>query len=49
VIGAVSAGMRAVWVQRDPAVPFDPWELEPTATIGDLSELSAAVQAHQTA
>jgi 2-haloacid dehalogenase len=49
VIGAVSAGMPAVWVRRDPAVPFDPWELEPTATIGDLSELTEAVQAHQSA
>ena len=49
VIGAISAGMLAVWVQRDPAIPFDPWELEPTATIDDLSKLAAAVQAHQPA
>jgi 2-haloacid dehalogenase len=39
VIGAVSAGMLAVWVQRDPAVAFDPWELEPTAVISDLADL----------
>jgi 2-haloacid dehalogenase len=47
VIGAIAAGMRAVWVQRDPAIPFDPWELEPTAVIHDLSDLSAAVLARQ--
>ena len=49
VIGAIAAGMLAVWVQRDPAIPFDPWEIEPTATISDLSELADAVQAHQPA
>jgi 2-haloacid dehalogenase len=43
VIGAVSAGMCAVWVQRDPAIPFDPWELQPTAVIRDLSGLMQAV------
>ena len=47
VIGAISAGMLAVWVQRDPAVPFDPWELEPTATIHDLSQLADAVLERQ--
>jgi len=47
VIGAISAGMLAVWVQRDPATPFDPWELEPTAVIHDFSELSGAVLARQ--
>ena len=43
VIGAMSAGMSAVWVQRDPAVPFDPWELQPTAVIRNLSGLVRAV------
>jgi 2-haloacid dehalogenase len=47
VIGAISAGMLAVWLQRDPAMPFDPWEVEPTAVIHDLSELSGAVLARQ--
>jgi 2-haloacid dehalogenase len=47
VIGAVSAGMFAVWVQRDPAIPFDPWELEPTAVIPDLSGLAQAVTARR--
>jgi len=47
VIGAVAAGMHAAWLQRDPAVPFDPWELEPTVTIRDLSQLTHAVLERQ--
>ena len=43
VIGAVSCGMRAAWVQRSPANIFDPWELDPTVVISDLSELPAAI------
>jgi 2-haloacid dehalogenase len=43
VVGAVSAGMHAAWLQRDAMVPFDPWELEPTVTISDLSQLAHAV------
>jgi 2-haloacid dehalogenase len=43
VIGAVSAGMQAAWLQRDATVPFDPWELEPTVVITDLSQLAHAV------
>jgi len=39
VIGAVSAGMKAAWLQRSPAVVFDPWEIEPDLVIRDLSEL----------
>jgi len=47
VIGAVSAGMQAAWVQRDPAVPFDPWELGPTAVVADLGELAQAIMRRQ--
>lgn len=43
VIGAVSAGMRAAWVHRNPAVVFDPWELQPTAVIRGLEELPGVV------
>lgn len=39
VIGAISAGMRSVWVKRDPKTIFDPWEVEPTEIINDLTEL----------
>ena len=39
VIGALSAGMRAAWVRRQPATIFDPWEFEPTLTLGSLADL----------
>ena len=44
VIGAVSAGMRAAWVKRSPQAVFDPWELEPTITIGSLGELAQGIR-----
>ena len=43
VIGAVSAGMRAAWVMRSPQALFDPWEIEPTITIGSLTELAEGI------
>ena len=39
VIGAISAGMRAAWVQRSSTTVFDPWGIEPTVTIGSLNDL----------
>ncbi len=39
VIGAISAGMRAAWVQRSKEAIFDPWGVEPTLTIASLREL----------
>lgn len=39
VIGAISAGMRAAWVQRSKEAIFDPWGIEPTITVGNLGEL----------
>jgi len=39
VIGAVSAGMRAAWVRRSPEAIFDPWGIEPTVTVGGITEL----------
>ena len=41
VIGALSAGWRAAWVKRSPGKLFDPWELEPTATVPSLTDLPA--------
>lgn len=43
VIGAISAGMRGAWVRRSPQAIFDPWEIEPTITIGSLSELAEGI------
>ncbi|EAQ04985.1 L-2-haloalkanoic acid dehalogenase, HAD superfamily protein [Pseudooceanicola batsensis HTCC2597] len=39
VIGAMASGWQAVWVQRDPAVAFDPWGPQPTLTLASLQEL----------
>lgn len=39
VIGAISAGMHAAWVQRSKEAIFDPWGIEPTITVGSLGEL----------
>ena len=43
VIGAVSAGMKAAWLQRSSAVVFDPWGIDPTAVVHSLSELSEKI------
>lgn len=39
VIGAISAGMKAVWLKRNPEMVFDPWGIEPTITISSMTEL----------
>ena len=39
VIGAISAGMKAAWVQRSKESLFDPWEIKPTITVKSLLEL----------
>jgi 2-haloacid dehalogenase len=39
VIGAISAGMKSAWLQRNAKALFDPWEITPTLTIKHLSQL----------
>ncbi len=39
VIGAVSAGIKAAWLQRFDTVVYDPWGIEPSAIIRSLDEL----------
>ena len=39
VIGAMSAGMQTVWVQRSEDAVFDPWGIAPTITVKSLNEL----------
>ena len=41
VIGAISSGMRAAWVQRSPDAVFDPWDVPPTLTVNSLPDLVA--------
>ncbi|MBZ5603154.1 MAG: haloacid dehalogenase type II [Acidobacteriia bacterium] len=42
VIGAKSAGLRAVWLRRDANAVFDPWGLSADATVAGLEELAEA-------
>ena len=45
VMGAVSVGMRAAWIQRSKSVVFDPWdEFPPTVILDSLAKLAAAIQ-----
>ena len=46
VIGAASFGMKTAWVRRSEDMTFDPWEYEPTAVIGNLTELRTALAKH---
>ena len=39
VIGAISNGMRSVWIKRTPNAIFDPWEIEPTAIAESILDL----------
>ena len=43
VIGAVSAGMRAAWVQRSTETVFDPWEIQPTINVSGVGKLYDAL------
>lgn len=44
VIGATAYGMRSAWVQRTPEAVFDPWGIEPTITIQQLTDLAAQLE-----
>jgi len=44
VIGAISSGMRAVWIKRSPDALFDPWGIEPTLTVNSLSNLAEQIE-----
>lgn len=44
VLGAKGAGLRAAWVRRAGAPPFDPWEDEPDAVVAGLDGLVEVVR-----
>lgn len=44
VIGAISAGMKAVWVKRSEDAIFDQWGIEPTVTVSTLVGLADAIE-----
>lgn len=41
VIGALNYGMKGIWVKRSEKAVFDPWGVQPTAAIQDLTELKS--------
>jgi 2-haloacid dehalogenase len=44
VMGAISAGLKSAWLQRNVDTIFDPWdEFPPTATINLLSKLNTVI------
>jgi 2-haloacid dehalogenase len=49
VIGAISAGMKGVWVRRSQEAVFDPWGIEPTLTVGSLGEIAEKIRQYQEA
>jgi len=43
IIGAISASMRAAWVQRSAESIFDPWGIKPTIVIKKLSDVAEGI------
>ncbi len=43
VLGALSHGMQAIWLNRNNQNILDPWEMTPTATITSLTQLPQAL------
>ena len=41
VIGAENAGLKTVWVRRNPDVPFDPWGVDPDLIVPDLQTFAS--------
>lgn len=44
VIGAISYGMRSAWVQRSSDSIFDPWEIQATISIKEISDLERVLE-----
>lgn len=44
VIGAISAGLFGVWLKRASNHVFDFWEIQPSMTLGNLSELKKILE-----
>jgi len=44
VLGAKSAGLRAIWVKRRSDMQFDPWGIEPDLIVKDLRQLAEALR-----
>jgi 2-haloacid dehalogenase len=44
VLGAMSAGMRAVWVKRSPEAIFDHWGIAPNLIVSDLLGVASQIE-----
>ena len=47
VIGAVSAGMKSIWVRRSEDQIFDPWGIDPTLVVNGFDDLSTGIAKYQ--
>ena len=47
VIGAISAGMKSVWIRRSQDAIFDPWGIEPTLTVSNMLDLAFQIRNYQ--
>ena len=45
VLGAINAGISAVWLRRSADAVFDPWGIEPTLVVSTLVEIVERVEA----
>lgn len=45
-IGAMSFSYKGAYVKRTTDVVFDPWEIEPTIMVEDLTELATKIEEH---
>lgn len=43
VIGAISSGIKGLWVQRSSGNVFDPWHIQPTQVVTSLTALKAVL------
>lgn len=46
ICGARAAGMRALWLRRNPKAFFDPWEFPPGHTAASIAEAAEFFRAH---
>lgn len=49
VIGALSAGIQSIWVQRSQQEIFDPWDIQPTVTVSSLSDIPKLISKYESA
>ncbi len=43
IIGGHEAGLRTIWLKRDPNAVYDPWGIEPTLVVNNLDEINTLI------